>query len=93
MSTHPEETGIKDNRARIGFQTLEECQNLRAHLTPTPQGKISRVLSKKTPLTTFDIDGKVTVSLGLTCCHKQKALKMPLMQAGGGGEEEEGVDC
>ena len=34
MSTHPEETGIKDNRARIGFQTLEECQNLRAHPHP-----------------------------------------------------------
>ena len=30
MSTHPEETGIKDSRVRIGFQTLEECQNLRA---------------------------------------------------------------
>lgn len=30
MSTHPEETGIKDSRARIGFQTLQEGQNLRA---------------------------------------------------------------
>ena len=84
MSTHPEETGIKDNRARIGFQTLEECQNLRAHLTSTPQRKIRRVLSQKTPWTPFDIDGKVTISLGLTCCHKQKALKMSLMQVGRG---------
>lgn len=54
----------------------------------TPQRRIRKVLSEGTSLAPFDIDGKVPISLGLTCCCKQMALQMPSMQAGRGRSRE-----
>jgi hypothetical protein len=83
ISTHSEVIGIKGHIVRIDFSILEEYGKLKAHPFPTPQRRIKRVLCKETLLAHFDIDGKMPISLRMTC-SKQKALKMPLMQAGRG---------
>jgi len=53
--------------------------------------RIRRVLSRDLS-TPFDTHGKMPVSLRLTC-SKQKAVKMPLVQAGRGQGAGEEADC
>lgn len=56
-----------------------------AEVTPYPHTSEENEESckSKDPLIPFDIDGRMPISLRLTC-SKQKALKMPLMQTGRG---------
>ena len=76
MSTHPEETETKGNTVSI-LEATRGVWEVEGTVAPAPQRGIRRILSKD-PLTPFDIDGKMPISLGLTCSSKWKILKMPL---------------
>jgi hypothetical protein len=73
---------IPDSTTRTGSSYGEESLMLK---------RISRVLSRDLS-TPCDTDGKMPVSLRLTC-SKQKAVKMPLVQAGRGQGAGEEADC
>lgn len=75
MSTHPEET----NQGEYGQHTRGHWRSVGGggHSPLPPHRGIRRILSND-PFTPFDIDGKMPISLGLTCSSKRKILKMPL---------------